>query len=240
MLEVKVIASGSSGNCTLVKSSAGENIILDAGIPYKTISAAAEYKPIDYALITHEHADHANKATIKSLLERGTEIFMTEGTKRKLNLEERHNLHTLKVSELTNTSWLIGNCYFFARLVQHDAADPVIFKVTDGKDTILYLTDAGKIPENFTTPFTKILIETNYSEAALAESSVDEYQKKRLAKYHLSYEKVQAYFKFLKYETLLESLKEVHLMHISQRHGDGAEFKEMLSEVLGEIPIYTH
>ena len=55
-------ASGSSGNCALV-SCADVNILIDAGISMRRISAALGryglgFGDLDGILVTHEHADH--------------------------------------------------------------------------------------------------------------------------------------------------------------------------------------
>ena len=238
MLEIKVIASGSSGNCTLIQSSAGENILLDAGIPYAKIAEAAGFKPIDYTFVTHEHGDHANKATIKTLLERGTEVYMRNATRQALKFEQRHNLHALK-NRLRKAS-KVGSFKFKTLDVEHDAADPVAFQLEDVDDCILYATDTKYLPYSDCMTFTKMIVEANFSEEVLRNSRADDYQKQRIWENHTSIERVFEYFDLLKSCGETEKLKEVHLAHISDRHGNGAEFAKVLKGVLGEIPIYTH
>ena len=64
------LASGSSGNCYLIKSD-NTNLLLDAGISCKAIQAGLEslgisLKDIDGIFITHDHIDHIKG--IKTLL----------------------------------------------------------------------------------------------------------------------------------------------------------------------------
>lgn len=238
MLNIKVIASGSSGNCTLIQSSSAENILLDAGVPYVKIAKAADFKPIDFALITHEHNDHANKSTIKTLLERGVEVYMTAGTRNALKFENRHNLHALKY-QFNSKAIKIGSCKFKPLEVIHDAAEPVAFQLEDVDDRILYATDAKAVPYSADV-FTKMIVETNFGEETLLASQVDDYQKRRIWENHVSFERVFEHFDVMKRCNELANLKELHLIHISARHGDGTEFKKSLAKLLGEIPIYTH
>ena len=61
-MKVKVIASGSTGNCTYVETK-DHKILIDTGISKKGIEVAlnsieVEFKEIDTVLITHEHDDH--------------------------------------------------------------------------------------------------------------------------------------------------------------------------------------
>ena len=63
---MKVLASGSTGNCTYVETF-DHKILIDAGISRKTIenelnNIGVSFMEIDTLLITHEHDDH-----IKSL-----------------------------------------------------------------------------------------------------------------------------------------------------------------------------
>lgn len=241
---LKVIASGSKGNCTWLKSAAGENILLDAGIPHKKIVESMNFENVDYALITHEHGDHANKMTIQTLLERGTEVYMTEGTRFSLKLDKRHNLHIFH-SQIDMPLVEIGSCKFNSLRAKHDASEPTIFSIFIDGERLMYATDTRDVPIwNDGRAFTILMIETNFSAEDLEQSTIDEYQKKRIYENHLSIENALRYFNWLKtYDSLtgeFSQLKEIHLLHISKRHGDGAEFKAKIAEVVGDIPIYTH
>ena len=241
MLEIQVIASGSNGNCTLVKSSASETILFDAGIPYKKIPCY-----VDYAIITHEHGDHAHIPTIKKLLANGTEIYMTAGTKDALKLSTRHNLHTIKAG-LEMSPIKLGSCELKALNAIHDATEPIVFQVYDSEDRVLYSTDTMHPPNWYgeENAFTKILVEANYSEPKLAESEIEEWRKKRVYENHTSIERVIMHFESLKkYEgtklDVLPKLKEIHLIHISKQNGNAEQFKAMLETVIDNVLIYTH
>lgn len=230
MFYVNVIASGSTGNCTVLRDEHSA-IMLDAGIPFKKIQKSLRYKLPEYVLITHEHEDHAHKSTIEELLLRGAEVFMTAGTMNALGLEESYNLHII-----TDVAQVPGYT-FRAVKVQHDAAEPVAFEIESKDECILYLTDAGEIPN--ISGFTKIIIETNYFESQLKASGIDEGQRSRIAANHLAVEKVAAYFESLKERNLLSGLQEVHLIHISARHGEGTAMKALIRSAVGEITVFS-
>ena len=110
-MEIKVLSSGSkNGNCTWLKTSEGVNILFDIGITFKKLSKKTNYEFIHAVYVTHEHKDHADLNAIKTLLERGTNVYMTRGTKEALDLPDRYNLI---VEEFIP--------------VHHDAAEPVAF-----------------------------------------------------------------------------------------------------------------
>ena len=240
MIDINVIASGSKGNCTCLTTSAGEKILCDVGICLKKILPAIDYQTPDYAIVTHEHCDHANIPAIKSLLERGTHFYMTLGTRNALNLKNRHNLHTFK-AEWTMPPLRVGSCQVFALNSVHDAAEPIVFHISDEDDKVLYMTDTMQEHHWFSErPYTKIVIETNFAPEVLQASSIENYRKERIAKYHLSIERAVRFFEYIRDRNRLDALKEIHLIHISKMHGDGAEFKKRIQKVVGDIPIYPH
>lgn len=242
MIDVKVIASGSSGNCTCLTTSEGEKILCDVGVPLKKIFSELDFMNPDYAIVTHEHGDHAHLPAIKTLLERGTQVYMTEGTKKALKLDNRHNLHTFKAG-WTEPPLTIGSCKMEALGAQHDAAEPIVFYISDEDDKVLYLTDTRQEAHWFSKrPYTKIIIETNFSVDALENSAIEHSRKERILKTHLSIETAVGFFEYIrdhKDGNRLDALKEIHLIHISKRHGNGEEFKAAIQKVVGDIPIYV-
>ena len=223
-MEINVMASGSKGNCTVLDS----DVLLDAGISFKRLQNALDYKLPSYALITHEHSDHANYNTIKELVLRGVDVYMTAGTCNALGLQPCYNLH---LTEWTPVK--VGEYTFTAIPVTHDAAEPAAFSVNCGDERLLYLTDAQDVP--IYGDFTHLVIEANFFESSLKSSSIDDKQRQRIFNNHLSFERLARYLKDNPYSTL----QEVHLIHVSKRHGDGDAFKAALEKII-DVPIYVH
>lgn len=218
MIKIKIIASGSSGNSTVLKIK-NTALVVDAGIKFAAIQRALDFQNPAAVLITHEHCDHANPATVKEFLRRGVDVCMTQGTATALRLEPRHNLIIGKYSEV----YLFEGGGALFDKSHHDAAEPANFTIiTDDGDSVPYITDTGRLnplPANTT----QLLIEANYSPAALEIANVDPSQKLRIRANHTSIAQV---VKALK-ERPLPNLKEVWLMHISKRHGAPDLFKKM-------------
>lgn len=57
----EVIATGSSGNAVRLNG----NILLDCGVPFKNLEGV--YRELNLVLLTHQHQDHFNRATIRRL-----------------------------------------------------------------------------------------------------------------------------------------------------------------------------
>lgn len=57
-----IIATGSDGNATVL----GGEILVDCGVPYKSLEK--HVKGLKLVLLTHEHGDHFNAATVRRLV----------------------------------------------------------------------------------------------------------------------------------------------------------------------------
>lgn len=223
MIGVEILATGSKGNCYLLTS--GESrILLDCGLPYKKTLKLLDFKLPTAVLVTHEHKDHATAA--EDFIKHGVDVFMTAGTAMALGLEKSHRLNLIDDKEFSPDA----DRDFWAFKVKHDAAEPVNFFIIENNDKVLYLTDLGKVPKFNCLDATKILIETNFSEEDLRSSVTDAKQKQRIFENHLSVEKAA---EFLKSSDLREC-KEIYLIHISERHGDGEKFKKIIQEIVGD------
>lgn len=242
MIEIEgVVASGSNGNCTIIRDADGENVLLDMGISTRRLYDVAylESRNVDSVLITHEHSDHATISAIKRLVSDGATVYATYGTLFRTNLLNYRDQHiqVLKPGEKTKINRLCVTPID----VTHDAAEPVAFRITDSDDALLYLTDAKDIPDFKRWTFTKILIEANYSPVLMAQAPTEDWLKERIINNHLSIDQV---CDFLKKPKTTKRLKEVHLMHISQKHGNAELFKEMVTEQLKnlglDIRVYAH
>lgn len=210
-MTVTVLTSGSAGNVTAVEVG-GEVILLDCGKPAKWTLERLNWQLPRAVLITHEHGDHAKATT--EWLKRGVDVYATQGTIDALELRRRHNLHAIAAG----APFRIQGVTVEAILAIHDAAEPVNFILRDDADRILYATDTGALPE-LDGGFTKILIEANFSEPVLLNANLEESQKQRVLENHLSAEQALAFARKF-------PAAEVHLIHISKRHGDATDFTE--------------
>ena len=210
--QIAVLGSGSKGNCYAF-SDGKATVQLECGLPIAKTLAMLNWQLPDAILVTHEHCDHGRYA--EKFLERGVEIYMTAGTAQALKIK-RHNLHLIKPNEIFD----VCGHQVTALEVKHDAAEPVNFIVDD----TLFITDVGEIPE-VKGNFRRVLIEANYDIASLLGADINDRQKRRIRENHLS---IKQTCDFLK---TIDEPDEVRLIHISSRHGDGADFVERVKRV---------
>ena len=149
MLSITTLASGSSGNCLLVRG--GDTaVLIDAGISCRRITAALNELNIDPAslsavLVTHEHTDHVcGLATMVKKLP--VPIYASIGTAYRLTHytglpEER------LVPIPAGSSFDVGSLHCTSFSTSHDAADSVGYTVERNGCKLALATDLGCVTD---------------------------------------------------------------------------------------------
>ena len=227
-MEIKVFASGSSGNAYLV-SDEKTTLLLDAGIPLREIQVACGFKVrmIDGCLITHSHKDHSKAA--EGLTKLGVEIYTSQGTIDACRLTG-HRINTVKALE----GITIGTFKVLPFDVQHDAPEPLGFLIesTTTGERLLYFTDTYYIKYRFER-LTHIMAECNYSKEAMLRSIEAGYIPielvPRLVKSHMS---LEHFIEMLKANDLKE-VRQIYLLHLSDNNSDEEKFREEVQKATG-------
>ncbi|MCX7007414.1 MAG: MBL fold metallo-hydrolase [Kiritimatiellaeota bacterium] len=167
------MASGSSGNCTLVRS--GDTVLLvDAGLSARETgkrleSVGVRLDQVSGICISHEHSDHT--AGLRVLQQRhGIPLFANRGTFEALAEE----LQQLKWQIFTTgCAFNVGSLRVEPFMVPHDANEPVGFIVGDGTQRIGIATDMGCVTHlvrERLRPCRAIVLEANHDVELLQES----------------------------------------------------------------------
>lgn len=142
---VKVIASGSRGNSTIIKT--GDTAVLvDAGISCKRIVTALrdsglEPSDLSAVLLTHEHIDHVNGLKVFAK-NNAVPIYATEKTWQ--NYKDRSSIKR-ELIRVIPRKFTVGNLDIEPFSIPHDAADPVGYMLRCGSEKCTYLTDCGYV-----------------------------------------------------------------------------------------------
>ncbi|WP_039242622.1 MBL fold metallo-hydrolase [Clostridium botulinum] len=227
---IKVIASGSKGNCYLLQAE-GEALLLECGIRWKKILNGLNYnlRDIKGCLITHKHKDHA--LAIKDTIKNSINVYAPESVFKENNLDETRKATKLKDKD----RFKIGNFNILAFANNHTNNDGtececlgyLIQHPKLGK--ILFATDTYYIKYQFEN-LDHILIECNYSEDIIED--LEPYQK-RLFKSHMSLETLKDFLK----STDLQNTKDITLIHLSENNANPERFKNEIEALTG-IPVY--
>jgi phosphoribosyl 1,2-cyclic phosphodiesterase len=162
-MKVKVIASGSTGNCTYVETK-DHKILIDTGISKKGIEVAlnsieVEFKEIDTVLITHEHDDHIR--SLSAVLKKSEIMcYMTEGTYKAI-INGKNEVLKKTLAERLESNYIIllnrlNKCINYPDILLdetvinvlptfHDALEPVGYKISCLDKSVVYITDTGYV-----------------------------------------------------------------------------------------------
>jgi phosphoribosyl 1,2-cyclic phosphodiesterase len=156
-LRVSILASGSSGNITLLETQ-NTRLLIDAGLGKKETlerlkKIGNEIDRVDVILITHEHGDHCNGLPQMLGLWKAP-LYVTEPTMDALHraLPERLEKRLRGVEYIeAGKSFAIGDIEVRAFRVPHDAADPIAFTFKAHGVKLAIVTDLGCLPRHVKT-----------------------------------------------------------------------------------------
>ena len=199
MLRFRSLASGSSGNATLIEASDGlhrTRVLVDCGLGLRQLMARLAVEGIgpadlDGIFITHEHGDHIGCAPM--LVARyGVPLWTSAGTAQYAafaGLESALNL--VRDGQV----FAIGGIQFHPFTVPHDAREPLQLRCTDGDRVLGLMTDIGHVTGHALAALAgchALVLESNHDVELLAQSRYPDFLKRRVGGQHGHLSNVQA------------------------------------------------
>lgn len=233
MMQVHILASGSTGNASLFKFG-NTRILVDVGISTRRIEnklalLGVRAEELDGVLITHEHSDHV----------KGLDVFI-----RRYHLPVFARGATWEAipcrgklpAECCNTidkEFCVGGVGVEAFGISHDAADPVGFSFHYRQQKWVMATDMGIITDSVVKALTGAqlaVLESNHDQEMLINGPYPGFLKQRImGKYgHLSNHDVPVVLE----RTALKGQMQVFLAHLSQQNNDPALAYNTVSQIL--------
>ena len=209
------ISTGSTdGNSYLLQSKTGKMILLDFGVPYKSIVKASDYKPNDimFGLWTHQHKDHFNQKTLKEL--------------------KKHSIYVFN-KPLDNRKYQIKDVAFTAFPVPHTNSDGTecpcrAFIVEMNGQKLLYMTDWMYCKYDLSKfNINHFLIAVNYTDLDVEDKSG---KISHVVRGHSSLETVKEFLK----TSMTDACKTVIACHLSSRNADESKIVRELTELVPE------
>lgn len=195
-MELCSIASGSSGNCICVGTSAS-HLLVDAGISGKRIEAGLnsvglKTSEMEAILVTHEHIDHISGLGV--LARRyGLPIYGTKGTLDAVRLSKSvGKIDASLLHEIVpGQDFQIGDMSVHPVSISHDAADPVAYIMKTKDKKVGVITDLGMYDDFLVSQLQEmdiLLLEANHDVSILQAGSYPYPLKQRILgdKGHLS------------------------------------------------------
>ncbi len=234
-----ILASGSSGNATVVEAT-GTAILIDCGLSIRRLDQRAKSIGFDLSqlkalAVTHEHGDHIGGA---AALARRYEIpiYMTHGTRIASSLGEERGLEIREISP--HEPFHIDSLTIRPSPVPHDAKEPCQFVVECDDARLGILTDLGSDTRHIRRHFSAccaLVLEFNHDRQLLDESEYPNSVKARIAGRlgHFSNEQAECLLKTL----LSKRLRCVVAAHISQRANDDDLVEKILQSMFDDTDI---
>ncbi len=218
MFEVTILASGSSGNATLVRSE-GATILVDAGLSAKQLRERLSLcrvapEEIDGILITHEHGDHI-KGLPQWCKQYATPLYCNRHTATMVRAKMKEHAQW-KIFE-TGSIFSLGSLSVQTFSIPHDAVDPVGFVLREKELSFGFATDLGyatRLVLDSLRGLNGLLLEANYDEELLQQDTKRPWAVKQRISSHHGHLSNKAAAEVLQ-QLLHEELRHVVLGHLS-------------------------
>jgi phosphoribosyl 1,2-cyclic phosphodiesterase len=233
-----VLASGSAGNCTVVR--AGERVVLvDAGISPRRVAAGLARlgispRDVNEILLTHLDWDHLHTGWVS----------LSRSRALRFHVHRRHRaaalqagLHGGSIELFDGSIELEGRISVRPVLLPHDETGSVGFVIGHGDTRLGYATDLGRVPARLHEAFCDLhalAIESNYDAAMQRQSARPEFLKRRImgGEGHLSNEQcLEAVVQI----AARSPLSHVALLHLSRQCNRAALVRSLYERQAPEV-----
>jgi phosphoribosyl 1,2-cyclic phosphodiesterase len=152
-IRVSVLASGSSGNCTLLETERTA-LLVDAGLSKKELlrrldAVGRRPERLDGIVISHEHSDHVSGLLQASAHWRAP-VYVTEATHYEIQIalldggaKRLERVEHIRAGQ----KFIVGDIEVSPFSIPHDAADPLGFTFRCSGTKVALVTDLGYLPE---------------------------------------------------------------------------------------------
>lgn len=198
MIEVNCLATGSTGNCYILKID-GSTVILDAGCKWNKLIANQNLNDVLFAYISHVHKDHSLNE--ENLRIRGIEILngTTSGEILKNEFKTKFD----------------SKIRAYRIPIRHGDTENAALIIQTKNECVLYATDFNLCEYDLSSfKFTHILVECNFLDERVVGCS--DIKTLRQINTHMSLGGLKIFLDCLD----LSQCKEIDLIHLSQQYGN--------------------
>lgn len=219
---IKVIGSGSSGNCIAIYDSRGKYILLDVGMKYTDILDYLSYdlKECSGIFVSHRHKDHT--LSLDKFKDSNIPCYANSDVK------SVHDWITELPSILKYDGWKIQTFE-----LKHNVPNNAFIIDTYDGIRILYCTDTKTISK-LVKNVNYAIIECNYSSENILNDICDGIETRSQYDNHLEVKETCRYLNAIFHC----GLQGVILHHLSSTNGNEKEFKTLVESELGFSNVY--
>ena len=244
-MKFTTLASSSSGNAYLVQGEGVAPLLLECGVSIKALREKIAFGLPGFSLflsglagclISHAHGDHSKAA--KSLLKAGVDCFMPAECARALSVEDNHRVHML----VPEKEFVVNGFWIIPFELHHDVpCYGYLIERQDGsmmRERLLFVPDTEFVHNRF-EGVNVLAIECNHEAGVLSQNiingEVPQTLGRRIRRNHLGLSTVKD---FILANNMQKTLREIHLIHLSNHNSDEARFIREIQELTG-VPVYV-
>ena len=203
LMKLKVLGSGSSGNCYILESEA-EALIIESGLPFIKVKKALDFnvRKIVGVICSHSHKDHSG--------------FISEYEKAGIPVFKPYE------SELERQVRTYGGFVVKSFPLVHDIACYGFHVVEPSMGSLIYASDTEYIKWRF-KGVNHIIVEANYSKDNLILEGNESAKREHVLTGHMDIDTTCGFLKANK----SPQLRNVVLCHLSQHNASPEQFKQM-------------
>lgn len=162
-----ILATGSTGNAVVINGS----ILIDCGVPYKTLEQSGYIKDLRLVLLTHEHGDHFKPSTVGRLHQERPALWWgccEWMVPRLLDAGvDKRVIDVLSPYEGTDEALTYkGLATIHPSFIPHNVPN-CAWHIFDGKEHLFYATDTGTLDGVSAENYDLYLIEANHTKAEI-------------------------------------------------------------------------
>lgn len=202
-MKIKVLGSGSSGNCYILESDT-EALIIEAGVPFKEVKVALGFnvRKIAGVVVSHEHKDHSK--------------YFAE--------YEKSGIPVYKPFEYRLPYDTYGGFFFKDFELVHDVPCYGFYISHPEIGNMVYASDTEYIKYRFKT-LNHIFVEANYSDDLIDNKAIN---REHVLRGHMS---LQTALNFISTNDN-PALRNVVLIHLSDKNADSVQFLQKTKETV--------
>ncbi len=231
MLRFTSLASGSSGNATLVEAVSRDHerptrLLVDCGLPLRRLTAALAERgctpaELDAVFVTHEHSDHLG-GVLALQRRHGTPVWTSAGTWAAAMLRAGDSGATANTAA-HGQRIILGALELLPFAVPHDAAEPLQLVCRAGDARLGIVTDLGEPTDAVARALhgcDALLLECNHDRTMLEEGPYPVWLKRRIGgvRGHLANEQSAALLAACRHD----GLRHVVAAHLSRHNNEPA------------------
>lgn len=225
-MRLKVLASGSKGNCYVLTDENGYSLILDVGVKLIEVKKCLKFdlRKVVAVLLTHRHLDHSKYA--QQYMDAGIPVYTNGDCIRDMKLES-HRVKEIKDLQM----FQIPKFKVKPFDLQHDVKNHgFIIKHVETGNTIVYITDTYYC--KYVIPgMNNILLEANYCdkilEKKLQEGMAPSFLRNRIIESHFSLKNAKGFLE----ANDLSKMNNIVLIHLSDTNSHAERFKKEVEDL---------